>query len=284
MKSIQPSHKMKKYISVLSIAGSDSGGGAGIQADLKTISALGCYGTIAITAVTVQNSLGVAAIHPVPVDIIQGQIEAVMQDIPPQAVKIGMVNRPEVVVMLGEVLKKYPGIPIVFDPVMVASSGDRLIEKETIHLLKEHLFPLSTLLTPNLEEAAIILGHPILNPQEMQLSAKKIQDLGPANVLLKGGHMEGDQLFDVLCKENKQLHLLSCERIITHNTHGTGCTLSSALACELAKGYSIYQAVIRARHFIQQAISAGKDVSTGKGHGPLNHFFNPQKMIINEME
>ncbi len=275
---------MKKYISVLSIAGSDSGGGAGIQADLKTISALGCYGTTAITAVTVQNTMGVAAIHPIPVDIIQGQIEAVMQDIPPQAIKIGMVNRPEVVVMLGEVLKKYPGIPIVFDPVMVASSGDRLIEQETIHLLKEHLFPLSMLLTPNLEEAAIILGHPILNPQEMQLAAKNIQNLGAANVLLKGGHLEGNQLYDILSEENDQWYILNCDRIITQNTHGTGCTLSSALASELAKGYSIYQAVIRARNFIQQAIIEGKDVSTGKGHGPLNHFFNPQNMIINELE
>jgi hydroxymethylpyrimidine/phosphomethylpyrimidine kinase len=275
---------MKKYIAVLSIAGSDSGGGAGIQADLKTFSALGCYGTTAITAVTVQNTMGVSDIHPVPVAIIQGQIEAVMQDVAPQAIKIGMVNRPEVVEMLEEVLKNYPDIPIVFDPVMVASSGDRLIENETIELLKEHLFPLSTLLTPNLEEAAIILGHPILNPQEMQLAAKKIQNMGVANVLLKGGHLKGNQLYDVLCEEDDQLHLLRCDRIITHNTHGTGCTLSSAVACELAKGHSLYQAVARARRFIQQALIDGKDVSTGKGHGPLNHFFNPQKMIINELE
>lgn len=275
---------MKKYITVLSIAGSDSGGGAGIQADLKTISALGCFGTTVITAVTVQNTMGVTAIHPVPVAVIQGQLETGMKDIPPQAIKIGMVNRPEVVVMLAEVLKHHPDIPIVFDPVMVASSGDRLIENETIHLLKEYLFPLSTLLTPNLEEAAIILGHPILNPQEMQLAAKKIQNLGVSNVLLKGGHLEGNQLYDILCGENEQLQLLSCDRIITQNTHGTGCTLSSALAAELAKGYSIYQAVIRARSFIQKAINEGKDVPTGKGHGPLNHFFNPQKMIINELE
>ncbi|MEX2514040.1 MAG: bifunctional hydroxymethylpyrimidine kinase/phosphomethylpyrimidine kinase [Cyclobacteriaceae bacterium] len=275
---------MKKYISVLSIAGSDSGGGAGIQADLKTMSALGCFGTTAITAITVQNTLGVSQIHPVPVDIIAGQVQAVMEDIQPKAIKIGMVNKPEVVEMLATLLQKYPEVPVVFDPVMVASSGCLLIEEETVQMLWEYLFPLSALITPNLDEAGTLVGYPILNLEEMQLASKKIQLKAGTNVLLKGGHLQGNPIYDVLCEGSSLLHIFTGNRIYTHNTHGTGCSLSSAIACEMAKGCSLLKAVENARKFINGALAEGRNVQTGKGEGPLNHFYQPQKLIINELE
>ncbi|MEX2568635.1 MAG: bifunctional hydroxymethylpyrimidine kinase/phosphomethylpyrimidine kinase [Cyclobacteriaceae bacterium] len=270
---------MKKYISVLSIAGSDSGGGAGIQADLKTMSALGCYGTTAVTAITVQNTLGVKKIHPVPVDIINDQIEAVMEDIRPMAIKIGMVNRPEVVLMLQDILKKHPTIPVIFDPVMVASSGDMLIAKETIQLLRSYLISNSTLITPNLDEAGILLDRPILNLEEMQIASREMRDQTNTNILLKGGHLDGEVLYDVLCEKNGNIHVFSSDRIDTQNTHGTGCTLSTAIGCELAKGNDLLEAIKISRAFIMSAIKAGKDVKTGEGHGPLNHFFDPLKLL-----
>ncbi|MFC4870461.1 bifunctional hydroxymethylpyrimidine kinase/phosphomethylpyrimidine kinase [Negadavirga shengliensis] len=271
---------MKSYLTVLSIAGSDSGGGAGIQADLKTMSALGCFGTTAITAVTVQNTLGVKGIHAIPVDIIRAQIEAVMDDLRPKAIKIGMVNRPEVAEMLGETLGRWENVPVVFDPVMVASSGDRLIEEKAVSMLRKHLLPLATLITPNLDEAGIITERSIRSCGEMVEAAQRTLELGAKNVLIKGGHLAGDVLYDVLLLANGEQEQFKSRRIDTKNTHGTGCTLSTAIACGLAKGFSIKTAVDRARDYLQKALEYGKDVKTGEGHGPLNHFFQPSKQII----
>lgn len=275
---------MKKYIPVLTIAGSDSGGGAGIQADLKTFSALGCFGTSAITAITVQNTLGVRAIHSIPTDIVAGQIRAVMDDIRPRAIKIGMIHRADLAVEIANVLKNYPGVPVVFDPVMVATSGDKLIENETVLALEEYLFPLAKLITPNLDEATILAKMPIANIDEMKKAAAAILAKGSSAVLVKGGHLLGETLYDVYLDKTGHEHIITSKAIATTNTHGTGCTLSSAIAAFLAQGFGLIAAIMAASEYIHRAIEAGKEVKTGAGHGPLNHFFNPLKLIVDEME
>ena len=230
---------MKKYPCVLSIAGSDCSGGAGIQADLKTISALGGYAATAITAITVQNTLGVRAIHPVPPVYVRGQIEAVMEDIRPDAVKIGMINDVEIVM------------------------------------------PLASLITPNLSEAEVLTEHRIGYVDEMKAAASELLKFGCGSVLLKGGHLEGDKMCDVLqiVGEDKP-HLFISDKIESKNTHGTGCTLSSAIATFLALGYDMPQAVEHAKAYVTKGIHAGKDVHIGEGHGPLNHFYAPVPMKI----
>ncbi|WP_026997709.1 bifunctional hydroxymethylpyrimidine kinase/phosphomethylpyrimidine kinase [Flectobacillus major] len=275
---------MKKYIPVLTIAGSDSGGGAGIQADLKTFSALGCFGTSAITAITVQNTLGVRAIHSIPTDIVAGQIRAVMDDIRPRAIKIGMIHRADLAVEIANVLKNYPEVPVVFDPVMVATSGDKLIENETVLALEEYLFPLAKLITPNLDEATILAKMPIANIDEMKKAAAAILAKGSSAVLVKGGHLLGETLYDVYLDKTGHEHIITSKAIATTNTHGTGCTLSSAIAAFLAQGFGLIEAIMAASEYIHRAIEAGKEVKTGAGHGPLNHFFNPLKLIVDEME
>jgi hydroxymethylpyrimidine/phosphomethylpyrimidine kinase len=275
---------MKKYIPVLTIAGSDSGGGAGIQADLKTFSALGCFGTSAITAITVQNTLGVRAIHSIPTDIVAGQIRAVMDDIRPRAIKIGMIHRADLAVEIANVLKNYPEVPVVFDPVMVATSGDKLIENETVLALEEYLFPLAKLITPNLDEATILAKMPIANIDEMKKAAAAILAKGSSAVLVKGGHLLGETLYDVYLDKTGHEHIITSKAIATTNTHGTGCTLSSAIAAFLAQGFGLIAAIMAASEYIHRAIEAGKEVKTGAGHGPLNHFFNPLKLIVDEME
>ncbi|SFW69306.1 bifunctional hydroxymethylpyrimidine kinase/phosphomethylpyrimidine kinase [Chitinophaga sancti] len=275
---------MTKYISVLTIAGSDSGGGAGIQADLKTFSALGCFGTSAITAITVQNTLGVSGIHSIPPDIVAGQIRAVMDDIQPSAIKIGMIHSPELALAIAETLKSYPDLPVVLDPVMVATSGDRLIESETIAILKEQLFPLVSLVTPNLDEAAILANIPLHNLSDMHKAADIILQTGCNAVLVKGGHLAGRELFDVYKDQQNNVQIISSQYIDTENTHGTGCTLSAAIAAYLARGEKLGTAIDKASQYIHTAIAAGQHVQTGKGHGPLNHFFAPEKLITHEME
>lgn len=273
--------RSKTYIPVLTIAGSDSGGGAGIQADLKTFSALGCFGTSVITATTAQNTLGVKSIHDIPVDHIIDQFQAVMSDISPQAIKIGMLNRPEVVSRLAEELRKYPDVPVIFDPVMVASSGDRLIQEETISLLKAALFPLSHLITPNLDEVAALVGYSIDDKEGMIQAAESLLEYNARYVLVKGGHLKGEVVFDVL-KSKSGCEIFEGTKIRTSNTHGTGCTLSSATAAFLARGLSTREAVKAAREYIRGALIAGKDVLTGQGEGPLNHFYCPEQLIKNE--
>ncbi|AWW30004.1 bifunctional hydroxymethylpyrimidine kinase/phosphomethylpyrimidine kinase [Echinicola strongylocentroti] len=278
------SNMIKTYVPVLTIAGSDSGGGAGIQADLKTFSALGCFGTSVITATTAQNTLGVKSIHDIPVQHIKEQLEAVLSDIRPKAIKIGMINRPEVVEVIVEALGQYPDIPVVFDPVMVATSGDRLIKEETVEVLKKELFPISHIITPNMDEAAVLIGKAVDSLPEMEKAASQLLTYGSAFVLVKGGHLNGDSVADVLCGHDGQMQVFKSEKITTGNVHGTGCTLSSAIAVFLAKGMEVEKAVELARNFVFQAIDAGKTVKTGQGSGPLNHFHQPKKMIIHELD
>ncbi|UCS95672.1 bifunctional hydroxymethylpyrimidine kinase/phosphomethylpyrimidine kinase [Echinicola marina] len=273
----------RSYPSVMTIAGSDSGGGAGIQADLKTFSALGCYGTSIITATTAQNTKGVKSIHDIPEEHILDQLQAVLTDICPKAIKIGMLSRPEVVCVVAKELRKYPEIPVVFDPVMVATSGDRLIQQETVEVIKSELFPLSYIVTPNLDEVAVLVGKDVRCPEAMEKAGKEILLKGPEYVLVKGGHLPGKHIVDLLIGNNDVYAKFEGNKIDTPNTHGTGCTLSSAIAAYLARGFDILESVSRARKFVVSAIEAGREVAIGEGHGPLNHFFEPKKMIKYEM-
>lgn len=277
---------MKKYTypAVLTIAGSDSGGGAGIQADLKTFSAIGCYGMSVITALTAQNTLGVTGIHSIPPGFVKAQLDAVLQDIRPLAIKIGMVHSPELVAVIADALRQYPDIPVVLDPVMVATSGDRLIAEETVKYLVSELFPLSTLITPNLDEAALLANVPIKTVNDMQNAGKHIMQQGCNALLLKGGHLDQEELTSLLFTSNGEIESFTSAKINTKNMHGSGCTLSSAIAAYIALGKSLQDAVALAQDYVHTAIYYGKDVTTGKGHGPMNHFYNPQKMIIHEME
>jgi hydroxymethylpyrimidine/phosphomethylpyrimidine kinase len=274
---------MKRYPSVLTIAGSDSGGGAGIQADIKTISALGCYATSAITAVTVQNTLGVTAIHTIPAAIVQGQITAVMNDVQPMAVKTGMIPDKELVRTIAAALRTYPGIPLIIDPVMIASSGHALVKEEMITAMQQELFPLAVLVTPNLDEAAVLAGFPVRDVQEMKRAAKQILSLGCQAVLVKGGHLKSNQVYDVYLDITGQEQVLQAPYITSHNLHGTGCTLSAAIASLVARGNSLVTAVALAKQYISQAIEAGREAVTGQGHGPLNHFFQPQVLTAQDI-
>ena len=270
-----PSTPAPRYARVLSIAGSDSGGGAGIQADLKTFSALGCYGMTAITAITAQNTQGVRAIHGIPPDMLRAQIDAVAEDIGVDAVKIGMLHDPEVVRVVVKAIARHHMLQVVLDPVMVATSGDRLMADETVHVLVQELFPLVTVITPNLDEAALLLGRTIDGADALDEAASALLALGAPAVLLKGGHLPGDLVIDVLALAGGGRLRLQSPRIATHNGHGTGCTLSAAMAAHLALGLPLAQAVEKARAYILGAIAAGADVHTGHGHGPLNHGYAP---------
>ena len=272
---------LRRYARVLSIAGSDSGGGAGIQADLKTFSALGCYGMTAITAITAQNTCGVTGIHGIPPEMLKAQIDAVVQDIGVDAVKIGMLHSPEVVRVVADAIHRYQLPHVVLDPVMVATSGDRLIAQETAGVLVQELFPLAEVVTPNLDEAGWLLGRAIGGVDALEAAAQDLLRLGAQAALLKGGHLPGDWVVDVLAIQGEpQTHRLESQRITTHNGHGTGCTLSSAIASHLALGLPLAQAVAQARGYILGAIAAGADVSTGKGHGPLNHGYAPMAQRV----
>lgn len=269
-----------RYVRVLSIAGSDSGGGAGIQADLKTFSALGCYGMTAIAAITAQNTQGVRAIHGIPADMLAAQMDAVLQDIGADAVKIGMLASPETVQVVADAIRRYGLRQVVLDPVMVATSGDRLIAQETADALVQALFPLATIITPNLDEAGWLLGQPIPDASHMPDAARNLLALGAQNVLLKGGHLPGEEVVDLLLTAQGQTLRLASPRIATHNGHGTGCTLSSAIAAHLAQGQPLPQAVEQARSYILGAIAAGAAVRTGQGAGPLNHGYAPVAQVV----
>ncbi|KPE50227.1 bifunctional hydroxymethylpyrimidine kinase/phosphomethylpyrimidine kinase [Chryseobacterium indologenes] len=275
--------KKYKYPSVLTIAGFDGSGGAGIQADIKTASALGCFSTSVLTALPVQNTQGVRKIYPVPVEAVADQIEAILDDIFPDAVKIGMVHTPQLVETIVSTLAKYRKIPIVFDPVMVATSGHRLIEKETITAIIEDLFPIADVITPNMDEASILADMPVHTIEDLYAAGEKIKKLGCKSILLKGGHQETSTITSLYYDENEQYHSFETVKFDTNNTHGSGCTLSSAIAAYLAQGKTLYDAVSLGQQYVYQAIENGKDVQTGFGNGPLNHFFNPQKLIKNEM-
>ncbi len=279
-----PASDPRRYVRVLSIAGSDSGGGAGIQADLKTFAALGCYGMTAITALTAQNTQGVRGIHGVPPDFLAAQIDAVVEDIGVDAVKIGMLHSPEVVRVVADAIRRHRLLHVVLDPVMVATSGDRLIAEETVGVLVQELFPLAEVITPNLDEAGWLLGRKIEGVDTLDEAAQALRALGASAALLKGGHLPGDEVIDVLALPGGACRRLSSQRITTHNGHGTGCTLSSAIASHLALGAPLPQAVERARAYILGAIAAGADVTTGRGHGPLNHGYAPVPQQVVQAE
>ena len=269
-----------RYPRVLSIAGSDSGGGAGIQADLKTFAALGCYGMTAITALTAQNTLGVRSIHSVPLQILADQIDAVVEDIGVDAVKIGMLHSADTVRTVAAALKRHGLRKVVLDPVMIATSGAKLIDDAAIDVLVSELFPLATVVTPNLDEAALLAGQPLHSEAEMEAAARRLVQRGAAAVLLKGGHLEGDSVSDLLLARGAEPAWMRGPRIPSPNTHGTGCTLSSAIASYLAVGADLPVAVARAREFVRGALDAGARVRTGAGSGPLNHGFAPQPMHL----
>ena len=268
-----------RYISTLTIAGSDSCGGAGIQADIKTMSALGCYAASVITAVTVQNTTGVSAVHAVPPEIVAGQIRAVMDDIRPQAVKVGMVNDINTIKTIADTLTEYDIEHLVVDPVMVATSGARLMQDDAVGVFTDRLMPLATLLTPNVPEAEVLSGISINDKSSMDNAARIIQDKGCQSLLIKGGHIEGrkiDRLYTSMGREREY----EAANVATRNTHGTGCTLSSAITSYLAMGYAIGEAIAAAKEWLTGALIAGANVEIGSGHGPVNHFYNPQKTII----
>ncbi len=264
----------QNYARVLTIAGSDSGGGAGIQADLKTISANGCYGMSVITALTAQNTLGVTAIHPVPIAFVRQQMEAVLADIGADAVKIGMLFSPDLIQCVAELLEQFKVERIVVDPVMVATSGDKLLQDDAVEALKKYLIPKATIITPNLPEAAVLLGREIHSPAEVAGAAEELAGLGCDTILIKGGHFgtgESDDLL-YLAREKRYIELPG-KRVETNNTHGTGCTLSSAIASFMARGAGVEEAVQAAKEYITGAIISGAKYRIGKGHGPVHHFF-----------
>jgi len=266
---------MKSYFRALTIAGSDSGGGAGIQADLKTFSALGCFGMSAITALTAQNTRVVTGIYPVPPEFIGKQIDAVLEDIGTDAVKIGMLHSPEVIEIVAKKLGQWNCSNIVLDPVMISKSGDNLLQRDAVHSLRTILVPKASVITPNLPEASVLLDRKVETQEEMPGAAKDLADLGCGNVLLKGGHLTQEVSCDFFYQKDIDTMIkLPGTRIDTPNSHGTGCTLSSALCANLAKGIDLETAVQNAKKYITGALAAGADYLTGKGHGPVNHFYD----------
>jgi hydroxymethylpyrimidine/phosphomethylpyrimidine kinase len=254
---------------VLIVAGSDSGGGAGIQADLKAVTALDAYGATAITALTAQDTHTVHAIHEVPPDFVRLQMELALDDIGADAVKTGMLHRIEVLQAVVETLtRKARGVPLVVDPVMVAKAGARLLNEDTVDFIRDRLLPLATVLTPNVPEAEILAGMPIAGLDELQIAGERLRGLGAAAVLMKGGHLAGERLVDLLIDGEGTL-ALEARRVETRHTHGTGCTLASAIAAGLAQGLGLRLAVARAHAYVQEAIRTAPGY--GGGHGPLNH-------------
>lgn len=268
----------------MSIAGSDSGGGAGVQADIKTIAALGCYGMTAVTALTAQNTLGVRSIHGVPPQMLRDQIDAVVEDIGVHAVKIGMLHSPEIVLTVAEAIDRHALKQVVLDPVMVATSGAVLIDSPAIAVLVRELFGRVMVITPNLDEASLLVGRPLENEKAMEDAARELIQMGARAVLLKGGHLAGDAVSDLLMTQDGQTHWMRATRISTTNTHGTGCTLSSAMAAYLALGQPLVEAVHGARAYVRGALSAGIGVRTGAGGGPLNHSHAPHAMQLRPLQ
>jgi hydroxymethylpyrimidine/phosphomethylpyrimidine kinase len=266
---------MKSYFRALTVAGSDSGGGAGVQADIKTFSAFSCFGMSAITAITAQNTHSVTGIFPVPPEFIALQMDAVLSDIGADAVKIGMLHSPELIGTVADRLSRWKCRNIVLDPVMVSKSGDKLLQDEAAHALKSVLIPKALVITPNLPEASVLLDRDVQSQEDMAEAAKDLAELGCPNVLLKGGHLSGNTSTDLLFQKDKgRLTELYNERIDTPNSHGTGCSLSSAICALLARGMDIESAVHQAKVFISAALTAGAEYKIGQGHGPVHHFYD----------
>lgn len=267
------------YIITLTIAGSDCSGGAGIQADIKTFSALGCYAASAITAVTVQDTRGVESVHAVAPAVVAAQVKAVMDDLHPQAAKVGMAVDGPMVRAIADALDG-ADFPIVVDPVMVSTSGDRLLQADALETMRHVLVPRATLLTPNLPEAEALAGMTIADNADADEAAHRILAMGCQALLIKGGHRAGAYKTDRLYMAGGEVVEYTGQTVDTRNTHGTGCTLSAAITAYLARGLRLEEAVGAARHYLQQALEAGAEVVTGHGHGPVNHLFNPESLII----
>lgn len=269
---------MKQYKRALTIAGSDPSGGAGMQADIKTFSALGVFGTTAIVAIVDENTQGVYGVHPVPEEFVAGQIRSVINDIGTDAVKIGMLHSSSLIRTVLNTLKEFPDVrDIVLDPVMVATSGDPLLEPDAVGTLRDELMPYCRVITPNLPEASLLLGHTIDHQDQLEDAARELSALYPdakVSVMLKAGHLSDDLLTDIFynAETGNTLHMTS-PRIDTVNTHGTGCTMSSAIAAFLAKGADLDTAAKGAKDYIAAAIAAGAEFKIGNGHGPVNHFY-----------
>ena len=279
-------NQQKSYPIVLSIAGSDSSGGAGIQADLKTFSSLGVYGATAITAITAQNTQGVHSQLAIPPQMVHDQIIAVIDDLHPSFIKIGILSNAEIVLAVAEALSHY-SIPIILDPVIVSSSGHRLLSIEAQEVLKQKLLPIATLITPNIPEMQALTSMPLSTFSEKEKAAQHLIDYGIKAILLKGGHEEGNTKTDILFSKTAngvQHSTFSADTIPTTNIHGTGCTLSSAITAFMARGLDMQQAISHAKNYITQAITAGANVKIGHGFGPVNHGFNPLKMQINDIK
>ena len=261
--------EMKSYKRALTIAGSDPSGGAGIQADLKTFSACGCFGTSAIVAVVDENTVGVTSVHPVPVEFVVGQIRSVLDDIGADAVKIGMLHSSELIRAVRQTLTEYDIRNVVLDPVMVATSGDPLLQEEAVATLRDELIPHVRIITPNIPEAELLLGRRIGRQEELPEAARALSCGGRVSVFLKAGHLHDRELVDIFynAEEDRILPLR------TPNTHGTGCPLSSALAAFLARGEGLDQAATHAKEYIAGAIAAGAAYRIGHGHGPVHHFY-----------
>ncbi|WP_281643803.1 bifunctional hydroxymethylpyrimidine kinase/phosphomethylpyrimidine kinase [Bacteroides zoogleoformans] len=267
---------------ILSIAGSDSSGGAGIQADIKTISALGGYAASVITAVTAQNTIGVQSVYPIPADVVRAQVVSVMDDLRPNGVKIGMIHDAETAHVIAECLRKYRPAYVVYDPVMASTGGKSLMTEQAIQVIMKELLPLCTLITPNLHEAGLLFGHSISATDGMKQAARELSYRFRTSVLIKGGHLQGDEMCDVLYERklsnsvdttsSSGCVLYSGPKIESRNLHGTGCTLSSAITLFLAGGYRLDEAVCRGKNYISQAITRGKEMKIGQGSGPLWHF------------
>ncbi len=266
-----------KPVRVLTIAGSDSGGGAGIQADLKTITALGGYGMTAITSVTIQNTQGVYGIHDLSPEEVYKQIEVVVGDIGVDSAKTGMLSNSEIIRAVAEAVRELKIPNLVVDPVFVAKSGDRLLREDSIGALKRDLLPLASVVTPNIPEAGELCGQEIRKLREVEECARRIHDMGPRAVVIKGGHLEGDKVIDVLYEGGDEFHYFVRDRVNTSHTHGTGCTFSSAIAVFLGRGFSVKKAVEKAKVYVHNAIERAPGL--GKGHGPLNHLWNIERCV-----
>jgi len=273
---------LKSYNTILAIGGSDSGGGAGVQADIKTITSLNCYATSAITALTAQNTSGVKRIYSIDPSFIKDQIETILEDFDIKTIKIGMLQNSKIISVVHEILKKNSNIPIILDPVMISTNGDLLLESEAIEFLENLLFPLCFLLTPNLEEAQILSKRKITTLDEIKNACLEICKKGVKNILFKGGdltcHNFKQSCLDVLCSlqdpfSHHIFSLYNSQRIETKNLHGTGCSLSSAIASFLSQGFSLEESIQNAKNYIQEAIESGKHYLIGKGKGPINHMW-----------
>lgn len=268
---------MKRYPTTLIIAGSDSCGGAGIQADIKSCSAIGVYAATAITAVTAQNTLGVQGIQAITPDMVRQQIEAVLDDLIVDSIKIGMLCNAEIASTVAHTLR-HTNIPIILDPVMVSTSGHKLLSDDAIEVITQQLFPIAQLITPNIHEAELLSGITIKSEADITRAAHLILQCGCQAVLMKGGHLQGSEATDRLfTADSTALHYTS-RFIDTHNTHGTGCTLSSAIAAYRALGYDLTTSIEKAKSYVSQAIAGGADIFAGRGHGSLNHAYAPQPL------